>query len=271
MKGIQDNTYAVITGAAEGLGRAFAIELSKRKINTILLDVSTRKLEALSYYLNLNYKVESKAISLDLTDLNQLEGISQEIVKKYKISILINNAGVGGTKRMEDASIAYINEIIQLNVMATSVLTHQLLPNLKERQSAYILNVSSMAAFSPIGFKTVYPASKAFIQSFTRGLYQELKHTNVMVSVVNPGPMKTNKDVTERINRQGFLGRLGLLSPEKVAEISIRRLFRRDSLIILNRMNGFNWILTKILPMKIKLPLLTKAVARELKFDLIKG
>lgn len=265
MKGIQDNTYTVITGAAEGLGRAFAIELSERKMNTILIDVSKKKLAALSYYLKLNYKVQSEAICADLTDINQLKTISHDINEKYKISLLINNAGAGGTKRMEDASMAYINKIIQLNVMATSVLTHQLLPNLRQRDKAYVLNVSSMAAFSPIGYKTVYPASKAFIQSFSRGLSQELKQTNVFVSVVNPGPMKTNKDVTDRINKQGFLGKIGLLSPEKVAEISIRQLFKRDSLIILNKMNAFNWILTKILPMAVKLPLLTKAVYREIK------
>jgi len=271
MKGIQDDTYAVVTGAAEGLGRAFAIELSKRSVNCILIDVSKKKLEALSYYINLNFKVSSVAIMADLTDIDQLKKISCNIKEKYKISLLINNAGVGGTKRMEDASIAYINKIIQLNVMATSVLTHQLLPNLKQRDKAYILNVSSMAAFSPIGYKTVYPASKAFIQSFSRGLYQELKQSNVFVSVVNPGPMKTNKDVTERINKQGFLGKVGLLSPEKVAEISIRQLLKKDSMIILNKMNAFNWMLTKILPMGVKLPLLTKAVYREIKMDMKKA
>lgn len=88
--------------------------------------------------------------------------------------------------------------------MATSLLTHQLLPNLQKSSKAYVLNVSSLAAFSPIGYKTVYPASKAFIHSFSRGLYQELKDTNVFVSVVNPGPMKTNAEVSRRIEEQGF-------------------------------------------------------------------
>ncbi|WP_449401654.1 SDR family NAD(P)-dependent oxidoreductase [Chryseobacterium wanjuense] len=61
-----------------------------------------------------------------------------------------------------------------------------------------------MAAFSPIGFKTVYPASKTFIHSFSRGLNEELRDTNVFVSVVNPGAMKTNPDVVSRIEKQGF-------------------------------------------------------------------
>jgi len=132
---------------------------------------------------------------------------------------------------------------------------------------AYILNVASMAAFSPMGFKTVYPASKAFIHHFTRGLYQELRDTNVFVSVVNPGPMKTNHDATTRINRQGLFGRLGLLSPEKVAAISIRQLFKRDTMIMLGWGNGISWLLMKVLPIWVRLPLLTKAIEREIKME----
>ena len=81
--------------------------------------------------------------------------------------MLINNAGIGGSKKFSDASGSYIEKIIQLNVLATSLLTHQLLPNLQKSSKAYVLNVSSLAAFSPIGYKTVYPASKAFIHSFS--------------------------------------------------------------------------------------------------------
>src|SRR5699024_12447816 len=65
--------------------------------------------------------------------------------------------------------------MIQLNVTAPTLLTHQLLQNLQKQEAAYILNISSLAAFSPIGYKTVYPASKVFIHSFSRGLNQELK------------------------------------------------------------------------------------------------
>lgn len=82
-----------------------------------------------------------------------------------------------------------------------------------------MLNVSSLAAFSPIGYKTVYPASKAFIHSFSRGLYQELKDTNVFVSVVNPGPMKTNAEVSRRIEEQGFWARITCLDRNGLPDI----------------------------------------------------
>jgi len=177
---------------------------------------------------------------------------------------LINNAGRGGTKRFDEAHADYLNSIIQLNITATTLMIHYLLPNLSEQSQSYVLNVSSIAAFSPMGFKTVYPASKTFVHHFTRGLYQEMADSNVFFSVVNPGPMKTNSEISKRIEKQGFLARYCTQSPEQVAEISIRQLFKKDTLIMLNMVNGLNWLLMKLIPIWIRLPLMTKIIKREL-------
>jgi short-subunit dehydrogenase len=134
------------------------------------------------------------------------------------------------------------------------------LPNLRERKNSYILNVSSIAAFTPIGYKTVYPASKVFIHYFTRGLKAELKGSNINISIVHPGAMATNPEICSRIKKQGFLGKLTLLSPEKVAKFTISRLLKKDSVIILNYLT---WIASKILPEFISIPLMTRIVRRE--------
>jgi hypothetical protein len=254
--------YAVVTGASSGLGKAFAYELARRNIDMVLISLPNEGLDALAVNLR-EQGVEVATYETDLTELEKVKAAADWVNRHFRVFMLINNAGMGGTRRFLDAEPDYINRIIQLNVMSTSLLTRALLPNLMQQQS-YVLNVSSMAAFSPMGYKTVYPASKAFVHHFTRGLYEELKHTNVFVSVVNPGPMKTNRDVTARINRQGWLGRLGLLSPEEVAAISIRQLFKRDTLIMLGFGNGLNWLLMKIIPIWVRLPLLTRAIAREI-------
>ena len=264
MKDLNQSKYAVVTGASKGLGRCFAFELSKKGINTILVGMPGEGLKELSNELIESYKIASTYYETDLTVKENVLQFTSWVNHQHNIHVLINNAGVGGTKEFIDADINYIDNIIQLNVMATTLITRQLLPNLMKQDQAYILNVSSMAAFSPIGYKTVYPASKVFIHYFSRGLREELASTNVFVSVVNPGPMKTNPDVTRRINHQGIFGRMGLLSPEKVAEISVRRLFKKDSMIMLNLANGINWLLMKIVPIWIRLPILTKAVKREL-------
>lgn len=258
-----DNTFALITGASCGLGKAFAYELAERKYNLILVSLPGESLSALAYNLRL-FGVEVHYYETDLTQRENVLQLTTWVNSNFQVSVLINNAGVGGTRRFTEADPEYINNIIQLNVMCTSLLTRTMLPNLMKQSQAYILNVSSMAAFSPMGFKTVYPASKAFVHHFSRGLYQELKDTNIFVSVVNPGPMKTNSDSTARIRQQGLLARMALMSPEKVARVSIRQLFRRDSMIMLNWINGLQWLLIQLIPIWLRLPLLTKVIEREI-------
>jgi len=255
------NTYAVITGASQGLGKSFALELAKRHLNLILVGLPHQGFSELCSELKSKFNIDVIYYETDLTQIDNVIQLANWINEKYPVSILINNAGIGGTKKFDEASAAYIESIIQLNVMATTLMTHQLLPNLKKQSKAYILNISSLAAFSPIGFKTVYPASKAFIHSFTRGLYQELKDTNVFVSVVNPGPMLTNAEISKRIKQQGLWGRLTSLDPDKVAATCITQIFKRDSVIVVNPLS---WLFMHLLPIWIKLPLLTNAIKREL-------
>lgn len=255
------NTFAVITGASLGLGKSFAWEMAKQGKSVILVSLPGEGLPALCDSLEKQCGIRAVCYETDLSCKENVLSMSKDINNKYEVSYLINNAGIGGTKKFEEASALYIEKIIQLNVLATSLLTHQLLPNLRRQKSAYILNVSSLAAFSPIGFKTVYPASKAFVHAFSRGLYQELKDTNVFVSVVNPGPMKTNDEVKRRIKKQGFFGEITALNPDKVARYCIDQLQKRDTVIMVNQMS---WLLLKILPIWIKLPLLTNKIKKEL-------
>lgn len=255
-------SYALITGASCGLGKAFAYELAARNYNLILVALPGESLPALAYNLSL-FGVEAHYYETDLTHRENVLQMTEWVNSNFELSVLINNAGIGGTKRFIEADPEYLNNIIQLNVMSTALITRTLLHNLMKQKQSYILNVSSMAAFSPMGYKTVYPATKAFVHHFSRGLYQELKHTNIFVSVVNPGPMTTNADSCARINRQGVLAKFSAMSPEQVAKISIRQLFRKDSLIMLNWANGIQWLLIKIIPIWLRLPLITKVIERE--------
>jgi short-subunit dehydrogenase len=253
--------FAVITGASQGLGKAFAEELAQRKINIVLVSLPNENIASLSNEIAIKYGVKTFCYETDLAISKNVIALSDWINLNFSVYILINNAGVGGTRKFIDADVNYINTIMQVNVVATSILTHQLLPNLMRQKQSYILNVSSMAAFSPIGYKTVYPASKSFIHSFSRGLSEELKKSNVFVSVVNPGAMKTNSEVKARIEKQGFWGKLTLLDPKKVSKYCIQQLFKKDTLIMVN---PISYTILKILPIWIRLPLMTNAIKREI-------
>lgn len=262
-----DKKFAVVTGASTGLGKCFALELAERGINTILVSLPGEGLMNVAFqarYLG----VESYIYETDITKKENVMKLCGWINENFNVVMLINNAGCGGTQEFSGCSLEYVDRIIQLNVTATTMMTHQLLPNLLRQPKAYVLNVSSMASFAPVGYKTVYPATKRFVQHFSRGLYQELKHTGVFVSVVHPGPMKTNPDVTSRIDRQGVFGRLGLLTPEYIARKSITQLFKKDTLILLGWMNKINWLLMGIIPVWIRMPLMTRVISRELHIKL---
>lgn len=256
--------FAVVTGASQGLGMAFARTLAENRTNLILASLPQQGLAKLAEELSRRFRIKVFYYETDFASDQGIQNFTKWVNENFKVHILINNAGTGGTQRFDQVSIDYLNTIIQVNVKATAFLTHQLLPNLKQREKAHILNVSSMAAFSPIGYKTVYPASKSFIQSFSLGLAEELKETGVSVSVVNPGAMRTNAEITARIERQGLLGKFSSMEPEKVARYSLKKMFRGDVFILLNPLS---WLSSRLLPLGIKVPMLTRVIKRELSYE----
>ena len=258
--GSMQKEYALITGAGRGLGKAYATELAKRGMNIILVGLHKKELDEVAAELRTSFNVHTEQIECDLSNKDQILEMAQKVNSNFDVSTLINNAGIGGTKRFTDADVNYVNQIIQLNVMGTSVVTHQLLPNLLRQKAGFILNVSSIAAYSPMGFKTVYPASKAFINHFSEGLRHELSDTNVFVGEIHPGPMNTSADIAERMEKQGYLARLALLTPETVAQVSLDKLFQRKSSIILNWVNRLNLFLMWVFPKRV----ITNMVRKEL-------
>lgn len=255
--------YGLVTGASMGLGRCFALELAKRGINTLLVSLPGEGLGDVAEEAR-SYGTDSQIFETDITRKENIYRLCDWIEDRFDVFLLINNAGMGGTRSILGCDLEYLDSIIRLNITAPTLLIHRLLPNLLRQDDAYILNVSSMASFSPMGYKTVYPASKRFMQHFSMGLAEELAATNVTVSIVHPGPMKTNEDVTSRIERQGILGRLGLLEPEKVARESIRNLFNRTPRILPGLGNKINYWLLRMIPIPVKLHYLTRAVYREI-------
>lgn len=262
MSNRQKRNFALVTGASQGLGREIAIELANQNRNVLLVALPGEGLEEFCKGLSDKYNIDAKYFETDLTESDAVFELASWALSNFHIDVLINNAGVGGSVSFETASLAYIENIIMLNVRALSLLTRLILPELKKHEKAWILNVASMASFSPIAYKTVYPASKAFVYSFSRGLYEELKDTGVFVSVLHPGPIETNPEVSKRIKDNGFFGRLGLITPEKLARIAITQLFKRDSLIIPGLMNKINWLLIKTVPIWIRLPLVSGVVKK---------
>lgn len=122
-----------------------------------------------------------------------------------------------------------------------------------------------MAAFAPIAYKTIYPATKSFISSFSLSLHEELRAQNINVSITYPGAMMTNFNVAKRIMNQGSKGRLGLITTDEIAKCSIDATLRGKRKIIPGFWNRISAQLISILPTYISLKLISSSVKRELK------
>lgn len=248
--------YTLITGASCGLGKELAIECARRGRNLLLTALPGEQMDEVGKDIAGRFGVDVVTFEADLTQSEQIVDLTREINENYKVDVLINNAGLGGDLPFLVATPEYIENIILLNTYALVMLTRFLLPNLKQQGKGYILNIASLAAFSPMPFKTVYPASKAFVYSFSRGLDAELKGTGVSVSVAHPGGMKTNAEVSQRIDNLNWLIRTTTLSSETVARICIKRLLKRRKIIIPGFFNKLYWLLLKVVPLPISLSFL---------------
>jgi short-subunit dehydrogenase len=263
-----DRKYALITGASSGLGKEFAIQCAQRGMNVLLIALPGANTHALAEELVLEYGVDAKAFEFDMTDSHELISRINEIADTFSINFLINNAGMGGTSSILDTSLERIDSIIQLNVRSTSLVTRILIPHLMKSESSYIMNISSMAAFSPIAYKTVYPASKAFISSFSLSLREELAGTGVSVSVVYPGPIMTNSLTARRIIAQGLKGKMGLLPTSRIASIALSKTLQQKSTIVPGFINKLNHFLMGLIPESLRLKIISKAVKKEIQYSL---
>jgi short-subunit dehydrogenase len=261
----RDRLYTVITGASRGLGKSLAHECAACNRNLILISLPGENINFLANQISAIYNIDVLYFETDLTNDNELNHLCDDLSEKFNIDMLINNAGSGGVHDFANASAAYIDNIILLNIKALVTLTQRLLPVLRKQEKAYILNIASMASFGPIPYKTVYPASKAFVYSFSRSLYAELKGTNVLVSVAHPCGMATNPNVSERINSYNRIIKSTVLSPDLVARICIRKILKGKSIIIPGIMGKLTWFLIKFLPTPFLMELFKKLLLKELK------
>src|SRR5512140_507627 len=131
--------FALITGASQGLGRSLAMELARRKIDTILVSLPGEDLRLVSEEAR-SMGTESYFYETDLLDKKNIIALTGWVNQNFNINLLINNAGSGGTMSFMACDTDYIDRIIQLNITSTTIITHQMLPNLIGQEKSWILN-----------------------------------------------------------------------------------------------------------------------------------
>jgi len=252
-------SYTMITGASEGLGKALAIECAKHKMNLILVSLPGIELYQLASYLRRRYSVKVCEFETDISQEQNCLDLWKMINQHHlSINMLINNAGVGGTRQFDQTNFEIWQKHIQVNITGTVYLTHLFLPELKRHSCSYILNVSSLAVFFYLPGKQVYGATKSFIHFFSKSLRRELKNEGVRVSVLCPGGINSNPAQYLMNCGSKWITKSSCMLPDEVARVAIRDLLRRKETIIPGKWNNVFIYMDKFLPAFIKERLINK-------------
>jgi short-subunit dehydrogenase len=248
------NKYALITGASEGLGKFLAIECANRKMNLILAALPGSGLKNLQKYLIRTFDVDVQCIEVDLSEEKNCYRLYQQVKDEgICLSVLINNAGVGGTYPFDDKDAGYYSKMIALNVITPTILCRLFLGDLKNSAPSFIMNVSSLAGIFHLPNKQVYGGTKSYLLGFSESLRKELKHDNISVSVVCPGGMNTSWRLLMENRMMGtWISRQSVMEPSKVAAIAIRKMFDSRELIISGFWNRFFLFLNRLFPRNVK-------------------
>lgn len=244
--------HALITGASKGLGKAIANELASRGYDLVLVARSADLLATVSTEIKSSHSVNVSFFACDLS----LPEVPQQVYdwcisQHISPCILINNAGYAVWGLFENKSLEEQLNLMQLNINALVALSHLFIPLLKNYKKAWILNVSSTAAFQAVPTLTVYAASKAFVLTFTRGLNYELKNSPIQVCCLIPGAVETQFMNRANMDALKKYGEKFNMSPQVVAKIAIDGMFKNKLEIIPGFANQISAVGTKLLPKKL--------------------
>src|SRR5688572_8764317 len=251
--------YILITGASSGIGYEMAQQLAALKYNLILTARSEDKLVAMQQELSPKYGITVQYIAKDLSKTEQAIQLFNDIKSaNYQVSHLVNNAGFGEYGSFLETSLQKELNMIDLNISSLVILTKLFAKDMVARKSGRIMNVSSVIAFLPFPYMSVYSATKAFVLAFSQTLAAELEGCGVVVTTLAPGTTETAFVSPEM--RETNLMKSNKLTPVKtVATEGVKLLLYGKGKKIIGFQNRFNSILAGILPdqvmMKIKMKL----------------
>ncbi|MBB4801371.1 3-oxoacyl-[acyl-carrier protein] reductase [Flavobacterium nitrogenifigens] len=186
------NKNAFITGAGKGIGKAVAIALAKEGVNLVLVSRTLKDVEQLADEAS-NLGVKALALSADVSDINSINAAAEKAIAEFKhIDILINSAGIASFGKFLELEPEAWERIIQVNLMGTYFTTRAIIPNMIERQTGDIINISSTAGLNGNALTSAYSASKFAVLGLTDSLMQEMRKHNIRVTALTPSTVATD-------------------------------------------------------------------------------
>ena len=240
--------WALVTGASSGFGVDFAHLLAERGANLVLVARRVAPMKALARELKQGHGIDCRAIPMDLAH----PGVGDELLARLDadgiaVDILINNAGYGVFGEFIDQPIEAHANMLQLNVVALTELTHAFGGDMAERGGGHILLVGSLGGFQPLPTYAAYAASKAYVLSFGEALHVELKPRGVGVTVLWPGAARTNFLSVAGQDNLAFADSL-LVASRPVADIGLKAMFAGRPSVVPGLANKSTAFSNRVLP-----------------------
>lgn len=253
----------LLTGASSGIGHEMANILASKKFDLILVARKIEKLEVLKNLLEKERMIKIHAIQKDLSEAENAIALYEEVRERgLEVTMLINNAGVGGYGKFSDTSLEEELKMIELNVSSLVVLTKLFLQDMIVHKRGKIMNVASLLSFLPFPYYSVYSATKSFVLAFSETLAAELQGSGVTVTTLCPGPVDTTFNTDEMWKTNAYKANPPA-NPRAVAEQGINLLLHGKGKKVVGFNNWFISNLPRITPdtimMKIKKNLASKA------------
>ena len=242
--------YALVTGAASGMGRIYALRLAQKGYNLVLVDINEKGLVQ-TEQLVLAEAPETKVmlVTQDLSVMDAADRIYEKTEEAgCQVEVLVNNAGVMYCQGIAETSERMLKLIMMVHMNTPLMLCRKYVGGMKERGRGYILNISSLAAWMIWPGIGMYGCTKRFVRDYSRELRIECQKTGVSVTNAYFGavdtPLVPLKDSLRKLAR--FL--TVMISPEKAVDRALRATFRRRKGTMPGLLNKLFWPAIVILP-----------------------
>lgn len=249
-------TWAVVTGASGGLGRAYARYLASCGLSVVLTGRREAELRSLASELRQLWAATTLVRRCDLADPCDRAALLGEL-NDLEVDTLVNNAGFGMIGAVAESDAKRLSDMVMLNCVALTDLTRAVLPGMVRRGRGSIVNVASTAAFQPIPTMAAYAASKAYVLRFTEGLWAEVAGTGVRTVAICPGP--TDTAFFEAAGNDAVMSKRR--TPEQVVQTTFSALRANRPAVIDGPANTLLAVASRFVPTRMALRIASLAVS----------
>lgn len=219
---------AIVTGASRGIGRAISIALAQEAATVVLAARSTEKLQEVAEKVT-KAGGKPEIVVTELAEEESIKNLVKTTNEKFsRLDILINNAGVTHSAKLEQTATEDWQRCINVNARAPFILCREALPLLKKSHPAHIINIASVVGVKGYPLQSAYTSSKHALRGMTISLAEELKGSNIRVHLLCPGGVDTEMVGSVRPD----IKKDELIQPEEIAELVLYLVTHKGNAII---------------------------------------